>query len=337
MDSRYDYKPLFSLTLHNRTLQLTREGGGFVALVFGVGLVAINTGNNLLYLVLAMCCSFIAVSGVLSELTLKEISVSGTLPKTIYANEPYPLVLRAVNGKKKIPSYSLHLSFPDDKNLGFQAERGLYLFYVPAGSSAEKTVMIKARKRGPLTIRDCRLATSFPFGFFVKSRKLDIDVRALVFPPLREVELPTPARDSLEGEGVVKPRGDELHSLRDFRPGDSLSSVHWKASAKTGSLRVKEFTSSGRQSYVISLNIHDPQTNAIVPSDLLEKRVSEAASLAYRLVRQGDEVSLKTHEIETGPGNSEAHLEEILSYLAVVGLNANGLGSPGDSASRAPS
>ncbi|MBI4383850.1 MAG: hypothetical protein HY579_07425, partial [Nitrospinae bacterium] len=79
----------------------------------------------------------------------------------------------------------------------------------------------------------------------------------------------------------------------------------------------------GRQSYVISLNIHDPQTNAVVPSELLEKRVSEAASLAYRLVRRGDEVSLKTHDIETGPGNSEAHLEEILSYLAVVGLNAN--------------
>ncbi|MBI4389982.1 MAG: DUF58 domain-containing protein, partial [Nitrospinae bacterium] len=291
MDSRYDYKPLFSLTLQNRTLQLTREGGGFVALVFGVGLVAINTGNNLLYLVLAMCCSFIAVSGVLSELTLKEIEISGTLPKTIYANEPYPLVLRAVNRKRKIPSYSLHLSFPDDKNLGFQAERGLYLFHVPAGNSAEKTVMIKARKRGPLAIRDCRLSTSFPFGFFVKSKKLDIDVRALVFPAIRDVELPSPAHDSLlEGEGVVKPRGDELHSLRDFRQGDPLSSVHWKSAAKTGSLRVKEFTRGGRQSYVISLNIHDPQTNAVVPSELLEKRVSEAASLAYRLVRRGDEV-----------------------------------------------
>ena len=41
-----DFKPLFTLTLHNRTLQLTREGGGFIALVFMVGLGAINTGNR---------------------------------------------------------------------------------------------------------------------------------------------------------------------------------------------------------------------------------------------------------------------------------------------------
>ncbi len=53
----------FTFTLRNRTLQLTQEGLGFIVILFGVGLGAINTGNNLLYLILAMCCSFIVVSG----------------------------------------------------------------------------------------------------------------------------------------------------------------------------------------------------------------------------------------------------------------------------------
>ena len=62
-------RSILTISLQNRTLQLTREGFGFIIILFGVGLGAINTGNNLLYLILAMCCSFIAVSGVLSEMS----------------------------------------------------------------------------------------------------------------------------------------------------------------------------------------------------------------------------------------------------------------------------
>ncbi|MDH5762877.1 MAG: hypothetical protein OEZ51_07845, partial [Nitrospinota bacterium] len=66
-------------------------------------------------------------------------------------------------------------------------------------------------------------------------------------------------------------------------------------------------------------NIIDPQTNVQVEPESLENRVTETASLAYHLIRRGDEVNLKTPEIKTPSGNTETHLENILKILARIG------------------
>ena len=75
--------------------------------------------------------------------------------------------------------------------------------------------------------------------------------------------------------------------------------VHWKSTAKTGDLRVKEFAQGGFHSFTLFLNILDPETNVRVDFETLENRVIETASLAYHLIRRGDEVSLKTNEQRT--------------------------------------
>ena len=63
-----------------RRLKLTREGKYLIGITFGVGFAAINTGNNLLYLLLGMLLSLIVVSGVLSELSLRKLTVVRRLP-----------------------------------------------------------------------------------------------------------------------------------------------------------------------------------------------------------------------------------------------------------------
>ena len=54
-----------------RTLKVTRMGRTYLVVTFGVGLGALNTGNNLLYLVLGLLLSVIILSGVLSERCLR--------------------------------------------------------------------------------------------------------------------------------------------------------------------------------------------------------------------------------------------------------------------------
>ena len=98
-----------------------------------------------------------------------------------------------------------------------------------------------------------------------------------------------------------------------------MAAVHWKSSAKTGTLRVKEFSKGGLHNYTLFLNILDPQTNVRVGQETLENRITETASLAYHLIRRGDEVTLKTPEMHTPSGNTETHLEHILKYLAKIG------------------
>ena len=319
MKKKLDYKPIFTLSYFNRTLQVTREGGGFIFLLFGVGVGAINTGNNLLYLVLAMCCSFIVISGILSEQTLKGITVQASLPKSVYPDDPYPLRLKISNSKNTIPSYSLYVEFPMDPMGRYRIEQTAYAYQILPQASINQSLIFVGFKRGPLHLNSVHLKTSFPFGFFVKTRILDIEMETLIFPVIKKVALPSPTEYSEEGEGTIGLAGDDLYSIREYQPGDPMASVHWKSSAKTGSLRVKEFSKGGLHSYTLFLNVTDPRTNIRVNSETLESRVTETASLAYHLIRRGDEVCLKTPEIQTLSSNTEGHLEHILKYLARVG------------------
>ncbi|OGW17631.1 MAG: hypothetical protein A3K09_02830, partial [Nitrospinae bacterium RIFCSPLOWO2_12_FULL_47_7] len=267
---------------------------------------------------MAMCCSFIAISGILSELTIKEVSVEALAHKKIHAEEPTLITLRLTNHKNKIPSYSLNLSLP--KNRGYIIENSVQYFHIPSLGSVDKSVLLTACKRGPIHIHSCELSTSFPFGFFIKSRTIELNINSLVFPAIRKVMLPSPAENNFDSIGTIVGQGEELYALRDFRAGDGLSAVHWKSTAKTGDLRVKEFSRGGNQRYTIFLNTIDPQTNKSIDSETLEQRVIESASLCYHLIRRGDEVSLKTHDHIISYGSSESKLEEILSFLALVGL-----------------
>jgi uncharacterized protein (DUF58 family) len=319
LSKKLSYKPIFTLSYFNRTLQVTREGGGFIFLLFAVGIGAINTGNNLLYLVLAMCCSFIVVSGVLSEQTLKGISIQVSLPKTMYPEDSYPLHLKISNSKTTIPSYSLYVEFPLDPMGRYHIDQPAYTYQVPPRSSVDKSLMFVGLKRGPVHLKTVHLKTSFPFGFFVKIKTLPIAVETLIFPIIKNVSLPSPTEYSEEGEGTIGLAGNDVYSIREYQPGDPMAAIHWKSSAKTGTLRVKEFSKGGLHNYTLFLNIIDPQTNVMVGPEMLENRVTETASLAYHLIRRGDDVSLKTPEMQIPSGSTESHLEHMLKYLARVG------------------
>ncbi len=90
-----------------RRLRFTRIGGWFVGITLLVSIAAFNTGNNPLYLVLGMLLSLILLSGLLSELTLKDLEVSRQLPSRIFAGQPVLVGLTLVNRKRRLPSFSL--------------------------------------------------------------------------------------------------------------------------------------------------------------------------------------------------------------------------------------
>ena len=91
-----------------RTMKVTGAGQTYVVITFGVGLGALNTGNNLLYLVLGFLLSLIVVSSVLSERCLRHLRVRRLLPDAACAGEPFALryQLRRTSGR----SFALQLS-----------------------------------------------------------------------------------------------------------------------------------------------------------------------------------------------------------------------------------
>jgi uncharacterized protein (DUF58 family) len=314
-------KPVLTIRSRNRSLQIIREGVIFIILIFAIGLGAIFTGSNLLYLVLAMCMSLLVVSGILSELALKKITVKSTLPPTVYAGDYFAICLKITNAKKYLSSYCLRVSLVLSGRVPLEGEIDAYFFHLPPKNNAVKNLLVKAEKRGPVQIEGFQISTGFPFGFFRKTKFLPMPDEAIVFPSVQPVKLPFASGASQDEHGIVRHQGDEIVALREYSEGDPMSAVHWKSSAKTGHLRVKDFRASDHQSFTLFLNLNDPQTNRQVAGPVLEKRVSEAASLAYNLIRRGNEVSLKTAGLLQIPfGKSEPHLERIMRFLALVGL-----------------
>ena len=91
----------------SRTLRPTRAGWCFFLITFGVGFAALNTGNNLLYLVLSLMLAFLVLSGVLSEAALRGVRVRRRLPRELFAGSAATLGLEIHNAQRRVASFAI--------------------------------------------------------------------------------------------------------------------------------------------------------------------------------------------------------------------------------------
>src|SRR5690349_24747196 len=92
--------------LTRRSLRLTSEGTRFLLFTIGIGVAALNTGNNLFYLLLAMMLSLVVISGLLSEQCLRWLDFRRHLPDLIMADQPSTITVSITNRSRWLPSYS---------------------------------------------------------------------------------------------------------------------------------------------------------------------------------------------------------------------------------------
>src|SRR5271154_5803787 len=87
--------------------RLTRDGIIYLGAVFVLILAAVNTGNNLLFMILGCCLAGILISGVLSRLVLTGVELRFELPERIFAEQPVLAEVDLFNEKQLCPSFSL--------------------------------------------------------------------------------------------------------------------------------------------------------------------------------------------------------------------------------------
>jgi hypothetical protein len=113
-----------------------------------------------------------------------------------------------------------------------------------------------------------------------------------------------------ELESFVRGRGSSLYRIREYMPEDSARHVDWKATAKSGSLKVREFAREDECKLRI---IFDNPDAGVISQDEYEKAVDLAASVAWHFAHQDAEVSF----VASGhPVSRDLH--EFLGWLAVV-------------------
>jgi uncharacterized protein (DUF58 family) len=119
----------------------------------------------------------------------------------------------------------------------------VYFPYLPRHDSVQQIVPMTFSRRGVYCQEAFRIVTRFPFGFLQKSRHLNLKTEALVYPSVGPSEEYLEVLPGIQGalESLAKGRGQDLYALRDYVATDSARHVHWKASARYGSLMVREF------------------------------------------------------------------------------------------------
>jgi uncharacterized protein (DUF58 family) len=119
--------------------------------------------------------------------------------------------------------------------------------------------------------------------------------------------------------------GQDLFSLRDYQPQDDLRHIDWKATARSRSLTVREFTAEDERRITIVLDtrdLSDVDKENFLPR--FEDGVVQAASLLKHFVDERAEVRLVLGD-ETGRyGHGLTHLYECLRRLAVVSPQTQG-------------
>ncbi|HWV45375.1 MAG TPA: hypothetical protein VN039_04980, partial [Nitrospira sp.] len=116
----------------HRSTSVTSEGVQFLFFTLAIGIAAVNTGNNLFYLLLAMMLSLILTSGIVAEYCLRRLEFHRHLPDHLIVNEPTVAMLVVANRKSRLPSFSLKLF---DMSDGRELDRGLEIPQLLPGGS----------------------------------------------------------------------------------------------------------------------------------------------------------------------------------------------------------
>src|SRR5262245_24204753 len=222
-----------------RKLKFTREGKFFVGITLGVGFAAINTGNNLLYLLLGMLLALIIVSGLMSELSLRDLTVVRRLPLRAQVGRPHLVEIEVFNHKKRIPSYAIEV---EDLRAGQPADKRCFFLKISPKSAQVAAYRRTPTKRGRDNHVGFRIATRFPFGLFEKSREVPAEGELIIYPAVDPVQLPpSPAGRASGQEGVIgRGHGEDFLGLKLMREGEDPRDVHWRKSAAVNQLVMRE-------------------------------------------------------------------------------------------------
>src|SRR5215467_6425639 len=225
--------------------RISRAGWMYIGATMLVALAALNTGNNLLFLILACLVSVILMSGVLSSISMAGVELRIDLPEHIFAGQTVRANVELHNEKLMFPSFALRVEAVPANAVQAASvlEKPVFFPFLAGQERVKQSVPVTFLRRG-LHVQDSfRIVTRFPFGFLQKTRRVALKSEALVYPCVDASSELIDMFPGIEGsiESHNKGRGQDLHALREYVPTDSARHVHWKASARIGSLMVREF------------------------------------------------------------------------------------------------
>jgi uncharacterized protein (DUF58 family) len=332
--------------------EVTRVGIVYAGVVLLIGVAALNTGNNLLYIIVAAMLAAIAVSGAASAIVLRGLELNVRLPDHVFARQSVQGEIALRNLRRLLPSFSVNvickqksktkkswhwlpstfgwppgrsadeqwIKLPDRKlrRISTPAHRAgvfegaVYFPFVPRGATLNAVLDLSFEKRGRYQQESFLLSTRFPFAFLSKSRRIPSAHEIIVYPPVEPSQELFELLPLIRGEfeTFVRGRGSDLHLIREYQPEDSARHVDWKATAKSGTLKVREFSREDQRKLRI---VFDNPRSGMMDANAYEEAVASAASLGWNLSDANTAIEFLSPSYA-----SSGDVHGFLAHLAVV-------------------
>ena len=296
--------------------RVTRSGYLFVGALALVGVAAIGSANNLLFLILAAMLATLMVSGFVSRLCLAGLELEMVLPEHIAARQAVIAKIRLRN-LKWFPSFAIHLSSRTGLELP-QLQREIVFPTLPGRNVVAVDAAMIFPRRGVHRENLFVVATRFPFGFVERRVRVSIRSEVVIYPALMGSfdadEIVGELRGELERE--QRGLGSDFYRLRPYEFHESARHVDWKSSARTRQLQVREFAREERSTVHIYF---DARGRA---GERFEQSVECCAYVVWMLSGESVRVRFRTQRVDlVFPDQVDVY--EILRALAVIEARAD--------------
>ncbi len=337
---------------------VTREGLVYLVLTLLIGVAALNTGNNLLFIVVAAMLGAVLVSGIVSAVMIGGLEIGLHLPHHVFAGQSYAGAV-LLHNRRVLPAFSISvvpplreadrpvwrwqraqfvypsprsgrkpiIRWPDFAYVRVSPppqpppvfEQSVYFPFLPGRHRQSAELTLCFPRRGLYAQRGIGISTRFPFSFLTKTRVIALEQEVLVFPSVEPTDEMLEVLPMITGEMETnqRGRGSDLYRIRDYEPEDSARHVDWKATAKSGDLKVREYTREDERRVCI---VFDNPAPGEIDSPHYERAINLAASIAWHFFQENTELSF------AAPGLiADADVYAFLEYLALAApLQATG-------------
>lgn len=312
------------------SLDFSVTGLIYTAMMLFMGLAAINSQANLLFAVFGLMIGVLIVSGIVSRIVLKRLDIRRILPEFLVVGQAAVLQYEFVNTKRFWPSLSVTLGEISGSE-AFSKQPQAYLLHAAAGMTAHVPMSVMPVRRGLHHFDRYQLSTSFPFGFIKRAVDRRRAEGILIHPPLAQIDprLLSMCLSAEQSGQRMKPRRggtDEFYGVKEFREGENPRWIHWRRSARTGTLVAKEMTQVAPPRLLILLDTFIPPADKTPARlSLVERAIAMAASLVTRTLDQGLAVGLYTWSndwVHIQASRGKRHSRDLMSLISQLPLNS---------------
>ena len=254
-----------------------------------------------------------------------DITLTATHADRIAAGETLPVEIDVQAGDRRGIGLSV---LPDRLPPGVDAVpgEGVELPLLEPGDKARVRLALACRKRGVFRLSGFRVETAFPLGLMVSQKVFSRPRTLLVSPkftPLARLNVPRGRRTQPGGTAAAFQLGDSFEFIgsREYRQGDPVRSIDWRATARLSRPVVREYREEFLQRAALILDTHAPAPPGLPPPPAFERAVSLTAAISDSMARSEFAIDLfadgpTVHSLTAGMGMASA--DWVLDLLAAV-------------------